>query len=485
MSIEPAGQPGTPAGQKPSRWLWLISDPGIALAVVSVAVLGIAGVVWMWAITGATSGVERAKLQLDALKFGFGVFAAAGASAALLLAIRRQRHTETAHRLAEDNYQLARANHQLAQDSSVLARRTQSHNEADAGARRVTELYAEAVEQLGSDKTVIRLGGMYALERLAQDNPAQRATIVNVLCAYLRMSFEPPETTLTPDTVGYEKKLARSEQAAQELQVRRAAQQILTDHTRIPPTQAEDSVGTVTAVADGAESPAIFWADVDLDVAGAVLVGWNAERCQFRSADFSRCVFHDAASFQEASLHGAASFDRAQFRDIAQFTQTVFDAAATFVGTDFGRSARFHGTRFKKIADFRRAYFHDSAHFRNAKFGADALFGRPLRMIRAHNGLGGGTQPQWGATFRYRSTFADTTFIGVAAFGGTEFHGETTIGEAVFTDPGKLFLLNALAPGKRFGDVWPTGWYLPDGESLVRQKPAAEATQPRSAPEGA
>jgi hypothetical protein len=52
------------------------------------------------------------------------------------------------------------------------------------GARqRITDLYIKPVEQLGSDKAPVRLGGLYALERLAQGNPDQRQTIVNVPCA--------------------------------------------------------------------------------------------------------------------------------------------------------------------------------------------------------------------------------------------------------------------------------------------------------------
>jgi hypothetical protein len=62
-------------------------------------------------------------------------------------------------------------------------------SDLDATERRVTELYAVAVEQLGSDKAPVRLRGLYALERLAQDNPAHRQTIVNVICAYLRTPF--------------------------------------------------------------------------------------------------------------------------------------------------------------------------------------------------------------------------------------------------------------------------------------------------------
>ena len=37
--------------------------------------------------------------------------------------------------------------------------------------QQVTESYAKAVEQLGHDKAPVRLGALYSLERLAQNNP--------------------------------------------------------------------------------------------------------------------------------------------------------------------------------------------------------------------------------------------------------------------------------------------------------------------------
>jgi hypothetical protein len=37
----------------------------------------------------------------------------------------------------------------------------------------------------------VRLTGLHVLERLAQNTPEQRQTIVDVICAYLRMSHTP------------------------------------------------------------------------------------------------------------------------------------------------------------------------------------------------------------------------------------------------------------------------------------------------------
>src|SRR5664280_1223412 len=50
----------------------------------------------------------------------------------------------------------------------------------------LTDRYTKAVEQLGSDKIEVRLGGIYALERLMRDSSTDQPTIVEVLAAYIR-----------------------------------------------------------------------------------------------------------------------------------------------------------------------------------------------------------------------------------------------------------------------------------------------------------
>jgi hypothetical protein len=49
-----------------------------------------------------------------------------------------------------------------------------------------TNRYTEAIKQLGDTSISIRLGGIYALERIAQDSRRDRQTILDVLCAHLR-----------------------------------------------------------------------------------------------------------------------------------------------------------------------------------------------------------------------------------------------------------------------------------------------------------
>ena len=45
----------------------------------------------------------------------------------------------------------------------------------------VTDRYTKAIEQLGSDKLDVRIGGIYALERVARDSAKDHPTIMEVL----------------------------------------------------------------------------------------------------------------------------------------------------------------------------------------------------------------------------------------------------------------------------------------------------------------
>lgn len=50
----------------------------------------------------------------------------------------------------------------------------------------VTDRYTKAIEQLGSDKLDVRIGGTYALERVARDSIRDHPTVMEVLAAFVR-----------------------------------------------------------------------------------------------------------------------------------------------------------------------------------------------------------------------------------------------------------------------------------------------------------
>ena len=198
-------------------------------------------------------------LGLEAVRTVGTIVLGAGGAIGLLLAARRQ---QTAERdLVEKRRDLAHKERvqqhteAVAADTLEQQRRLADVSESDAVERRITELYAKAVEQLGSDKAPVRLGGLYALEGLAQNTLSQRLTIVYVLCAYLRMPYDPARSLDGDESEA-------PPVHAQETHVRIAAQRILALHLRPGP---------------GDTAADTFWPDVDLDLAGATLGGrWQS-----------------------------------------------------------------------------------------------------------------------------------------------------------------------------------------------------------------
>ncbi|RSM89723.1 hypothetical protein DMH04_07110 [Kibdelosporangium aridum] len=259
--------------------------------------------------------------QLDAIRTAGTLVVGAGGAVALLLAARRQRSTELELELK----------HEAAQDARI-----------DATEKRITELYVKAADQLGSDKAPVRLAGLYALERLAQDTPKLRQTIVNVICAYLRMPYTLPEDKL-PDDVDAETSQAH-EQRVQEREVRLTAQVILGTHL----TPHDWSYFTPPLDEPPREQ---FWNLMNLDLSGATLIDFNFDHC---------CV--DTAKFTRAKFVGNAWLG-AKFRLTAVFSGAEFAGDASFAGADFPWDTHFGGVKFAGHTRFDGATYYGGTKF--------------------------------------------------------------------------------------------------------------------------
>jgi len=65
--------------------------------------------------------------------------------------------------------------------------------------RQITEHYTRAVEQLRSDKLEVRLGAIYALERIARDSERDHWPIMEILTAYVREHAPWPPRPTSPE----------------------------------------------------------------------------------------------------------------------------------------------------------------------------------------------------------------------------------------------------------------------------------------------
>jgi uncharacterized protein YjbI with pentapeptide repeats len=316
--------------------------------------------------------------------------------------------------------------------------------------QQVTETYTKAVEQLGHGEAPVRLGALYSLAGLAQDNPSRRQTVVDVICAYLRMPYTPPRrdkpatgwaatANLAAPPAPHEGEPRRD--AAQELQVRQTAQRLLADHLRQPTNiQAQDAQGL------DASPKAPFWRGIRLDLSGASLVDLSLTDASVIRADFCRATFFGDASFVGAAVSGDASFDGATFSGDAAFNEATFSGHASFDGATFSgdaafneatfsRHASFDGTTFSSDASFCGAAFPDRASFDRAAFSGHAWFDGAAFSGRASFDGTAFSGDAWfdGAAFSGKAWFVGAAFCGHASFGGAAFSGDAWFGEAAFS----------------------------------------------------
>jgi hypothetical protein len=96
---------------------------------------------------------------------------------------------ERAATASADSAKAAAKSAQAAQDSVDVNRETAAGVASRADAEALSKRYQDAANQLGHAKAAVRLAGVYAMSRLADDWPEQRAVCVDLMCAYLRMPW--------------------------------------------------------------------------------------------------------------------------------------------------------------------------------------------------------------------------------------------------------------------------------------------------------
>ncbi|MFC4836265.1 pentapeptide repeat-containing protein [Actinomycetospora chibensis] len=309
-------------------------------------------------------------VQIDAIRTALTAGVGVGGAVALLLAFRRQRHSE---------------------ETSILVHQATLASEADALERRTTELYTSAAEQLGSDKAPVRLAGLYALDRLGQDTASQRQAVVGVLSAYLRMPYEPlrdpysrrlegtslllpqwiekelasrhpPEEVGTAQaspsaSEGKEDESARS--AREELEVRRTAQHLLGSHFR--------KIGHQEDLSN-------YWTEVEnVDLRGADLVDFELRECLVPNVNFAGARFYGHTRFEQ-SIFTSARFENATFEGFVSFSFARFEETPSFAAIKFAGPADFGGALFDTAMMFIQSYFGGSVDCSFTKSVKEATF---------------------------------------------------------------------------------------------------------------
>ncbi|MFC8878027.1 pentapeptide repeat-containing protein [Streptomyces ardesiacus] len=187
--------------------------------------------------------------------------------------------------------------------AGIYAYRKQLLSEGDshrADASQLANRYSTSAEQLGHEQAAVRLAGVYAMARLADDWPEQRQVCIDVLCAYLRMPYESD-----PAGAGFKEG---------EREVRLTIIRIIRAHLQDP-------------------KAATTWCGRSLDFTGVT----------FDGGDFSHAWFTGTTYFNDAHFTGgrvlflAAKFGGPTFFDGARFTggMVIFSGVQPVAGSIF------------------------------------------------------------------------------------------------------------------------------------------------------
>lgn len=224
--------------------------------------------------------------------------------------------------------------------AGVIAWHGQLTREQELRTKRDADLvdrYSKAVDQLAGRGESVRLGGLYALERLLHDSPRDAGPIREVLAAHARMWF----AALDRSSLAGRKHIA-------------LAEEVRTCFTILARTRSE---AFATFNLEAIDASRVDMKGVDL--AGANLAGANLTRAMLvdanlDGADLSRATA-DGVILYKASLRGAR-LDAAEMRDAVLNSA---DLTGAHLSHTVASGARLHRATLEgatiKRADFRRA----------------------------------------------------------------------------------------------------------------------------------
>lgn len=294
---EPARQ-----GDGGEAQLWHI---GTALAVsFTVAVVGLVGLAWLaWVLLGVAGfrrhGPPALHDTVGILQLVFASVAGAGALVALIVAYRRQKVAEA--------------------------------DSAHDRTRVFNERFTTIAAQLGDAQPAVRLAGVHAMAGLADDWKSNTQTCIDVLCAYLRLPYEPDpgEEAPVPERLAF--------RASRE--VRHTVVRVIAAHLR--------------------DGTTVSWRGLNFDFTGVVFDGGS-----FKGAKFSG----GEVSFTDAEFSGGrVDFGFAEFSGSrVYFTNAKFS----------GGSVYFNGAKFSNgRVDFTNAVFSGGwVYFNGAVFSGSIYF---------------------------------------------------------------------------------------------------------------
>jgi uncharacterized protein YjbI with pentapeptide repeats len=206
-------------------------------------------------------------------------------------------------------YSTHRAAKAAERQAKTAANRHEKQTQADLD-RRITDNFTKAVELLGSNKLEVRLGGIYALERIARESKRDHWPIMETLTAYVRIRL--PIQHTGQEVSGSDESRSSANSADETAEVKERSRDLPVD------VQAVLTVLSRRKAEHDAEGELINLSGVDLrwfDLAAVKLIRVNLSWSNLREANLIQANLSEAdlrwadlsrANLTEADLTGAS-----------------------------------------------------------------------------------------------------------------------------------------------------------------------------------
>ena len=310
------------------------------------------------------------------------------------------------------------------------------------------ERYTKAVEQLGNEKALVRMGGMYTLiglvdEWLLDENldytekVREGQVIVNNLCAYIRSPFI---------LASYYDELSEDKPSSEGI-YKDNQQKFYTDKAEFK-SEADIRLSIIKEIHSRLQNPEIntpgTWSDFEYDFSGSTFFyPVDLTNSYYtKPVNFSGSTYQGNADFESSTYQSRADFSYSIYRCWADFNYSTYQSETDFSGSTYQDGATFNGSTYTGWANFNCSTYREGAYFSSSTYQSEVYFNSSI--YREGADFSYSTYQGWAnfnySTYQSEVYFNDSTYQGKADFSdstyreGAYFSSSTYQSEVYFND---------------------------------------------------
>ena len=374
--------------------------------------------------------LAQSNLRLALLYTTGGVIAALG-----LLETYRKNTNDRAKANADIKTALKNQEHQ----AEVLKEQIRQFDENAFKERKAErrERYTKAIEQLGDEKSSVRMGGVYTLVGLVdewleeesirkyEDRLKEGQVIINNLCAYIRSPF----TLATRYDELEDKDSPTSDGVYKDNQ-----QEFYKDKAEFK-AEADVRLGIIKEIHDRLqgleESTPGKWSDFEYNFSGSIF---------FYPIDFTNSYYTKPVNLSELRCCKKVNFSRSIYKGNADFSGSTYHSDADFRSSTYQGGVYFGGSTYQGGVYFGGSIYLDRADFRNSTYLAWVGFSESTYLAWVDfsestywDWVDFSESTYWDWVDFSESTYWDWVYFGESTYWDWVYFGESTYqGEAAF-----------------------------------------------------